>query len=105
MYQSSKKAKRRQLSGEIGELEQRLDEERAQGRDIESLESGEDPLPCYSNSGCGLYRGGMTNLEIEAGTIWLVKRHNDGTLPPAEQREQYWEDGDLNAFQEQLRSA
>jgi UDP-2,3-diacylglucosamine pyrophosphatase LpxH len=90
----------RKLSKEMAYLRRELDWEMVMGRDIDPLERDEDPLPCYFNCGCGLYRSGITNIEIEQTKIRLIKWHNDETLPPDERRKQYWPDvGDnLRAF-------
>ena len=40
-------------------------------RDIETL--GKRPLPVYFNSGCCLYKSGITTIEIEGDRIELVK--------------------------------
>jgi UDP-2,3-diacylglucosamine pyrophosphatase LpxH len=58
---------------EIGRLEDQMDEEREKGRVIEPVERDGRPLPCYFNSGCGLYSDGITNLEIDGDEIRLVK--------------------------------
>jgi len=36
------------------------------------------PVPCYFNDGCGCYTNGITCLEIEQGTIRLVKWQRQG---------------------------
>jgi UDP-2,3-diacylglucosamine pyrophosphatase LpxH len=43
-----------------------LDKEKSRGRDIGRLDPAvAKPIPCYFNSGCGLYTEGITALEIE----------------------------------------
>lgn len=79
------------------QLRRELAQERQRGRDIGPLERDDCPLPCYFNCGCGCYTHGLTNLEIEAGTIRLVKWHGDESLPLDERREVYQE-GDLDQF-------
>ena len=66
----------------INQLKKKLREERAKGRDIEPTETQNAPLPCYFNSGCGLYTDGITNIEIVNDDIKLVKWHNDETKMP-----------------------
>ncbi|MBS3742467.1 MAG: metallophosphoesterase family protein [Candidatus Cloacimonetes bacterium] len=56
-----------------------LEEEKHKGRDIDPTESEVEPVPCYFNSGCGLYTDGITNLEIADGEIRLIKWHRTGT--------------------------
>ncbi|MFQ5632282.1 MAG: metallophosphoesterase [bacterium] len=49
----------------------KLLDERTKGREIDPTEK--TPLPCYFNTGCGLYSDGITVMEIENDTIRLVK--------------------------------
>ena len=58
---------------EIESLSGQLEDEKAKGRVIEPVEQGKPPIPCYFNTGCGLYSDGMTALEIEGDAIRLVK--------------------------------
>ena len=61
------------------ELEEKINEEKAKGRDIVPLEESPDDLvPCYFNSGCGLYTDGLTAIEIEENEIRLVKWTKEG---------------------------
>ncbi|HSG16718.1 MAG TPA: metallophosphoesterase [Anaerolineae bacterium] len=60
---------------EIDRLEREWKDERDKGRMVEIGEATEDPLPCYFNSGCGLFDDGITNLEINGDQIRLVKWH------------------------------
>ena len=60
---------------EIDRLERKWEDERDKGRVIELSRPGEDPVPCYFNSGCGLFSDGITNLEIDGDQIRLVKWH------------------------------
>lgn len=57
----------------IDTLQVRLEDEKNKGRVIDPVETDSTTLPCYFNSGCGLYTDGMTALEIEGDTIRLVK--------------------------------
>ena len=68
--EQSKTAKRR-LMRKLHSLLTELQDERAKGRDIESL--GKRPLPVYFNTGCCLYKSGITTIEIEGDRIELVK--------------------------------
>jgi hypothetical protein len=47
---------------------------------IDAVDPGVEPLPCYFNSGCGLYTDGMTALEIDDDNIRLVKWDNHKTV-------------------------
>jgi predicted phosphodiesterase len=52
-----------------------LRDERRKGRDIGPLDANGQIVPCYFNSGCGLYTTGITAIEIEGagdGEIRLV---------------------------------
>jgi hypothetical protein len=55
-------------------LEAQLDEER-KNRDIDPTEKIGEPLPCYFNTGCGVFTDGMTAIEIVDDKIKLVKWH------------------------------
>lgn len=63
----------------IERLKREWEDERDKGRAIEPAEDEGDPLPCYFNTGCGLYSDGGTAIEIEADTISLVKWSRDET--------------------------
>ena len=59
-----------------------LSEERRKGRENDPVDPGKKPLPCYFNTGCALYEGGMTAIEIFDDTIRLVKWRKDATVNP-----------------------
>ena len=54
--------------------------EESRNRDIDPVD--DDPLPCYFNTGCGLYSNGITAIEIDDDNIRLVKWHRDETKYP-----------------------
>jgi UDP-2,3-diacylglucosamine pyrophosphatase LpxH len=60
---------------EIDRLEDEWEDEKNKGRVIELSRPNQEPVPCYFNSGCGLYSDGITNLEIDGDQIRLVKWH------------------------------
>ncbi|MFO7951178.1 MAG: metallophosphoesterase family protein [Candidatus Fermentibacteraceae bacterium] len=62
---------RLELRGAVRELRH----ERRRGRDFASVAEG-DAAPVYFNSGCGLYREGMTALELDPSGARLVKWGN-----------------------------
>jgi len=64
--------KRKYLS-KIDQLQRELEDEREKGRLIEPVEPERKPLPCYFNTGCGLYSDGLTAIEIDDDDIRLVK--------------------------------
>jgi len=66
----------------IDQLTRKLEEEKEKERDIDPIEPDKEPLPCYFNSGCGLYTDGITNIEIVDDEIKLVKWHRDTTKVP-----------------------
>ena len=66
----------------INRLNKKLDEEKDKGRDIDPTEPDKEPLPCYFNTGCGLYTDGITNIEIVDDEIKLVKWHRDTAKKP-----------------------
>jgi UDP-2,3-diacylglucosamine pyrophosphatase LpxH len=76
----------------INQLTRKLNEEREKGRDIDPTDPDKEPLPCYFNSGCGLYTDGITNIEIVNDEIKLVKWHRDTTKVP---RFKVYEEGGL----------
>lgn len=96
------KTRRKELSGEIKKLKNKLRTEKRRKRDINPLQADGEPLPCYFNSGSGLYREGMTNIEIERDKIRLIKWHNDNSLPFKKRRIQLWKEGSLSEFMEKL---
>lgn len=61
----------------IHTLKKELKKEKSKGRLIESTDPGKVPLPCYFNTGCGIYSDGLTAIEIEADAIRLVKWNRD----------------------------
>ena len=68
-----RRTKRRENLQKIDMMQQQYEDEKEKGRVIEPVDPGVDPLPCYFNSGCGLYTDGITCLEIDDDFIRLVK--------------------------------
>ncbi len=83
---------------EIDRLEREWEDERDKGRVIELGSSNEDPVPCYFNSGCGLFSDGITNLEIDGDQIRLVKWHRQ---PLGASKYVVFEKGKLSDFVKQ----
>lgn len=75
----------------IDELTRILEDEKSKGRIIEAIDPDQEPLPCYFNTGCGVYSDGLTALEICEDQIRLVKwsRHS---IPDGKDYECYQED-------------
>ena len=61
----------------IAEKKKELEHEKERGRLIDTVDPGKEPLPCYFNTGCGLYTDGMTALEIDDDNIRLIKWNKD----------------------------
>lgn len=62
------------LSKEIIQLKTELFNERKRERKYNRITAkGKEPLPCYFNTGCGLFNNGITNIEIEGDIIRLIK--------------------------------
>ena len=99
---STGKAKLRKLSKDIKKLKINLHIEERMGRDINPLVTKGKPLPCYFNTGSGLYRKGITNIETERDKIRLIKWHNNNSFPLEERRIKLWEDGNLSEFRKKL---
>jgi len=72
-------AKRLENLRQIQALKIELEDERVKGRVIEATDPGNEPLPCYFNTGCGVYSDGLTCLEITEDVIRLVKWNRDST--------------------------
>ncbi|MEW5871941.1 MAG: metallophosphoesterase [Chloroflexota bacterium] len=80
----SKTSKRKRVENleQISQLQRRIADERDKGRLIEPTEPSGQPLPCYFNTGCGIYSDGLTALEIEDDEIRLVKWGRSSLAPP-----------------------
>jgi UDP-2,3-diacylglucosamine pyrophosphatase LpxH len=65
---------------ELGQIDVQLREERKRRRNIGAPD--DDPVPCYFNTGCGLFTGGITAIEIANDEIRLVKWHRDARPEP-----------------------
>ncbi len=86
---------RPKLSKDIKKWKKDLKIERKRGRDINPLEANGVPLPCYFNSGSGLYTAGITSIEIEKNIIRLIKWESDKSLSPRERRMEFYEEEKL----------
>ena len=64
----------KKLSEKIGKLRSKLINEKKRDRKYNRITAkGKEPLPCYFNTGCGLFKNGITNIEIEGDIIRLIK--------------------------------
>ncbi len=69
---ATRRANRRQIQ----HYQLQFDDEKEKGRVSDPVETEQEPVPCYFNSGCGLYSDGLTCIEIENDTILLIKWSN-----------------------------
>jgi len=62
------------LSKKIINLKTELFNEKKRERKYNRITvKGKEPLPCYFNTGCGLFEKGITNIEIDGDKIRLIK--------------------------------
>jgi len=68
------KVRIKKLSKRIDKLRSKLLDEKKKDRKYNKIPAkGKEPLPCYFNTGCGLFKKGITNIEIEGDIIRLIK--------------------------------
>ena len=94
-------ARRMEIARELHALKKELNYEKSKGRVIAAMDPGQEPLPCYFNTGCGLYSDGLTAIEIEADAIRLVKWNRDPVQDKPD-REIYKEDS-LSALLDEIK--
>ncbi len=82
---------------DIKRWKEEIADEKSKKREIEPTESAGEPLPCYFNTGCGLYCDGVTGIEIADDEIRLAKWHRD---PKADPRYEIYEKGNLSEYSE-----
>lgn len=99
---SKDKAKCKELSKVIKEHKMNLRNEEIMGRKYNRIAPKRKPLPCYFNTGCGLYKTGITNIEIEGDKIRLIKWDNDNSLPLEQRREILWEEESLSEIKKKI---
>ena len=99
---STDRKKKKKLSKEIRNFKKELRIEKRRGRDINPLETNREPLPCYFNSGSGLYRKGITNIEVEKDKIRLIKWQADVSLSLEKRRIELWEEENLTDLRKKL---
>ncbi|MHA2019625.1 MAG: metallophosphoesterase [Promethearchaeota archaeon] len=74
--------RKNRLSKRIDKLKNELLNEEKRGRKYYRITAkGREPLPCYFNTGCGLFKKGITNIEIEGDKIRLIKWKKRKSLP------------------------
>ncbi len=99
---SKDKVRFRELSKEIRKHKRDLHIEERMGRHYNRLAPAGKLLPCYFNTGCGHFRDGITNIEIEGDKIRLIKWHKDNFLPIKKRREKFWEEEGLSELRKKI---
>ncbi|MBA7618892.1 hypothetical protein ES703_26224 [subsurface metagenome] len=91
------------LSKRIDKLKSELLDEEKKGRKYYRITAkGKEPLPCYFNTGCGLFRKGITNIEIEGDKIRLIKWKKNKSLPLERKRKVLWKEKSLSEIRKKL---
>ena len=90
----------RENKKKINELNKKWNDEKKKNRDIDPTDPSQTPLPCYFNTGCGLFTAGITCLEIENDEIRLVKWHKEKKEEPFFE---IYERGKLSEFLKQIK--
>jgi len=100
---SKDKFKINKLSKKIEKQKSELLDEERRGRKYNRITAkGEEPLPCYFNTGCGLYRTGITNIEIEGDKIRLIKWKRNNSLLIEKRRKVLWKEESLSELRKEL---
>jgi UDP-2,3-diacylglucosamine pyrophosphatase LpxH len=77
--------------------------EKKRKRKVSALDPSGDSLPCYFNTGCGIYDDGITALEMEGNFIRLVKWHRN--LSPKQEPREVFQEGEWGVFAEEVGKA
>lgn len=100
MMRGVRKVTRQENLQQIDTLQRAYEDEKEKGRVIEPVEAGiVEPLPCYFNSGCGLYTDGLTCIEIDDDFIRLVKWSNYSLI---HQPREVYNQGRISEFVSQI---
>ena len=91
-----------ELCKEIKKHNKDLHIEERMGRHFNRLSTTGIPSPCYFNTGCGHFRDGITNIEIEGDKIRLIKWHKDKSLPLEQRREKLWKEESLAELRKKI---
>ena len=100
---SNNKVQQKGLSGEIRKLKRKLRYEKRKGRNYHRVVNKGIPLPCYFNTGCGLYSKGITNIEIEGDKIRLIKWQSDESILEEAQRKELWDEESLSVLRKKIK--
>lgn len=93
---SSDKVRSWELHKEITKYNNDLHIEERMGRHFNRISTTGKPLPCYFNTGCGHFRDGITNIEIEGDKIRLIKWQRDESSLLEERRKELWDEESLS---------
>jgi len=90
------------LSKKIDKLKSELLNEEKKGRKYFRLTAKrKEPLPCYFNTGCGLFRKSITNIEIEGDKIRLIKWKKKA-LSSERRRKVLWKEKSLSEISKKI---
>jgi UDP-2,3-diacylglucosamine pyrophosphatase LpxH len=93
------------LSRRINKLRSELLDEEKKGRKYYRMTAkGKEPLSCYFNTGCGLFKNGITNIEIEGDKIRLIKWKKNKSLPLERRRKILWKEKSLSEIRGRIGS-
>ena len=87
---------------ELADLSKKVKRESKCQRDILPTEVGANPLPCYFNTGCGIYEDGITGIEILDEKIRLAKWHRDPKHPDTPPRYEIYQEESLTEYLRQI---
>jgi len=91
------------LSKKIEKMKIELLDEEKKGRNYYRMTAKrEEPLPCYFNTGCGLYKKGITNIEIEGDKIRLIKWKKNNSILTERCRKVLWKEKSLSEIREKI---
>ncbi len=91
-----------ELHKEINKLNNDLHIEERMGRHFNKLSTTGKPLPCYFNTGCGHFRDGITNIEIEGDKIRLIKWKRNNSSSIKDRRKELWDEESLSELRKEL---
>jgi UDP-2,3-diacylglucosamine pyrophosphatase LpxH len=95
----------RKLSRRINKLRSELLDEEKKGRKYYRMTAkAKEPLPCYFNTGCGLFKNGITNIEIEGDKIRLIKWKKNKSLSLERRRKILWKEKSLSEIRGRIGS-
>ena len=99
---SDKKDEILKISKTIKKLKKEKKREKIRGRDINSLEHDGELIGCYFNTGCGIFKKGITSIEIEKDKIRLVKWKNGDSTDLEKRRKLLWDELNLSKIKKQM---